>query len=244
MPNRHQRDTLIKLAIDESQVAQLKQHDCPNGVVQPDAYSIEWLQHIIDFWYHKLPFSAGVDDIQLNIPALTTAIPVPENFILDVRNGYVRQCTDSVYSMGRMIRIPLQKWLNRDLMYQGQISNTTNSVPNFYMIQGSNIKVTPQSSIARNARLWYYFLPPVLQSNDRPLFPNDYVLIEYLKIRALEWCRVYEPGTAQKFCDKIVLGMKAAGLMNEPEDDEIPFDTLTYKSGYSNGASYAWMGPQ
>lgn len=243
MPNRYLRDELIKISIDQSQVAQLKQHDCPNGVVQPDAFSIQWLQDIIDFWYHMRPFGAGVDDIPLNIPSHTTAIPLPSNFILDVRNGYVRQTTESPYSMGRMIRLPLQKWLNRDLMCQGQLSATSNSVPNFYMVQGSTIKVTPQSSIDRNARLWYYFLPPALNSNDKPLFPNDYVIIEYLKIRALEWCRVYEPGTAQKFCDKIVGGMKAAGLLNEPEDDEIPFDTLTYKSGYGRNTPYSWMGP-
>lgn len=239
MPNRYCRDELIVTALNMSQAVQLIRHDCPDGVVQIDAYSIQWLQDIIDFWYHMVPFSSGVTDIQLNIPAHTTEIPVPENFILDVRNGYIIQQTDSLTSKRRMIRVPLQKWINRDLSYQGQTADSSI----FYMVQGRVIKVTPQSSTVKQARLWYYFLPPALYSEEKPLFPNDYVIVEYLRIRALEWCRHFEPGTAQKFCDKIVGGMKAAGLMNEPETDEIPFDELTYHP-HGRIDAYSWLGPR
>jgi len=42
--------------------------------------------------------------------------------------------------------------------------------------------------------------------------------------------------------------MKAAGLMNEPEDDEIPFDDLTFRKRSSVSLlqqnTYAWMGQQ
>lgn len=109
------------------------------------------------------------------------------------------------------------------------------------MVQGRVIKVTPQSSVAKTARLWYYFLPPTLDSDDVPLFPSDYVLIEYVRIRALEWCGHFDVGTSQTFCDKIVGSMKSAGLMNEPEDEEIPFDTMAQRRSGSN--SYSWMGP-
>ncbi len=80
-----------------------------------------------------------------------------------------------------------------------------------------------------------------------PDFPSDYVCIEYIRIRAREWANVIDIGTAKMFCDKVVSGMKAAGLMNEPEDDEVPFDTLVFRNKgnmgmYSN--SYSWLGPQ
>lgn len=239
MPNRYKRDELISTALNMSQVVQLIKHDCPDGVVQTEAYSIQWLQDIIDFWYHMVPFSSGVTMVQLNIPAHTNAIPVPDDFILDVRNGYLIQTTEDSNSKRRMIRVPLQKWINRDLHAQGQSAN--HSV--FYMVQGRTIKVTPAGNVDRNAWLWYYFLPPTLLSNDTPLFPNDYVMTEYLRIRALEWCGSFEPGTAQKFCDKVVGGMKAAGLMNESEDDEIPFDTLVHIP-HGRYDAYAWLGPR
>lgn len=241
MPNRYNRDELIKIALDMAQVPNLKQHDCPNGVVQTDAYAVQWLQDIMDFWYHMVPFSGGVTDISLPIPALTTEIALPDDFILDVRNGYIIQRTEDVRSNVRLMRVPLQKWLNRDLYYQGQPIANSNTVSLFYMVQGRVIKVTPQNSVAKVARLWYYFLPPVLDSDDIPLFPSDYVLIEYVRIRALEWCGHSDIGTSQMFCDKIVGSMKSAGLMNEPEDDEIPFDTIAQRQ--TNRNVYSWMGP-
>jgi hypothetical protein len=128
-------------------------------------------------------------------------------------------------------------------MYQRQAATVL--YPSFYMIQGSTMKVTPTPTITATGTLWYYQLPPALQADDKPLFPNDYVCIEYIRIRALEWSRIVDPGTAQKFCEKIVGGMKAAGLMNEPEDDEIPFDEQVYSKGGRYGSnSYSWMEPR
>jgi hypothetical protein len=68
--------------------------------------------------------------------------------------------------------------------------------------------------------------------------------VEYLRIRMLEWAHLFEPGTAQKFCDKIVAGMRAGGLMNEPEDDAIPMDEESFGRSAHHWNSYAaWMGP-
>lgn len=243
MPNRYERDELIRIALNMAQVPNLQQHDIPDGVVQPDAYSIQWLQDILDFWYHMVPFSSTVVKVSITIPANTTEILLPTDFILDVRNGLITQTHDNVNSKKRLIRVPLQKWINRDLYYTNltDFSQVSNRHPLFYMIQGLYAKVTPQAAISRASELWYYALPAALASNEKPIFPNDYVITEYIRIRALEWCHAFEPGTAQKFCDKIVAGMRAGGLLNEPEDDEIPFDTLVY-SHPGNQQGYAWMG--
>jgi hypothetical protein len=237
MVNRYCRDELITKALSMAQVTQLEQHDTPNGVVENDAYTIGWLQEILDFWYHMVPFSARVERTQLNIPAETQEITVPDGFILDVKDGYIVQKTEQEDSQARLRRVSLQKWINRDLYYQG----TSESHPIFYMVKGSRISVTPRCNTARNAWLWYYKLPDPLQSDDLPDHPSDYVLLEYLRIRALEWCRAYEPGTAQEFCKKIVSSMQASGLFNEPEDDEIPFNTMVHVPRY-HGNTYAWMG--
>lgn len=253
MPNRYSRDELIKIALSMAQLPNLDIHDIPNGVVQPDAYAIQWLQDILDFWYHMVPFSSTVTATPLNCTANVGTISLPSDFILDVRNGYlVQTIPGNTTSYKRVYRVPFQKFLNRVLYYQ----TTVNALyPHFYTILGETdlvpgishtqtIQVTPVPSINTVGKLWYYKLPPKLQSNTIPDFPTDYVCEEYIRIRALEFVRIFEPGTAQKFCDKMVAGMKANGLMNEPEDDEIPFDELTFKGRGSNlyNSTYAWMG--
>lgn len=234
MSNRYARDELIRIGLDMASVPNLKYHDCPDGVVLDSAYSIQWLQDIIDFWYHMVPFSSGVQFVELNIPALTSSIAVPGDFILDVRDGYIVQTTPDVSSKKRMQRLPLQKWITCDLSCQGKPAS--HSI--YYMIQGNNIRVSPMSSSIQRAWLWYYFLPASLRSTDKPPFLSDYVLIEYIRIRALEWCGHFPPGTAQKFCDNIVSQMRSSGLMNEAENDDIPVaDSRSYAS-----SRYSWMG--
>ena len=247
MPNRYVRDELIGIALDQAVLPNLKIHDMPDGVVQPDAYSIQWLQDILDFWYHMVPFSATVDYVTLNAVANQDYILLPTDFILDVRNGYVVETVPGdTTSLRRRERVSLQKFINRQLYHQ---KTTSATYPSFYCIVGDDattqqqkLKITPTPSMATQGKLWYYKLPTKLNSNDKPKFPNDYVCIEYVRIRAKEWANIFEPGTAQKFCDKIVAGMKAAGLMNEPEDDEIPMDTLYYHKSRGEFATYAWMG--
>lgn len=246
MPNRYVRDELIMIALNMAQLPNLNVHDIPNGVVQQDAFAIQWLQDILDFWYHMVPFSAAVTSVPLHCTANSDSVILPSDFILDVRNGYlVQTIVGDALSLRRRIRIPLQKFINKKIGYQKAADV---KFPSFYCIQDIDtatqqqlMKVTPTPNVATQGQLWYYQLPAVLSASDKPRFPNDYVCLEYIRIRALEWARVFDPGTAHKFCEKIVSGMKAAGLMNEPEDDEVPFDDLVYnRGGLGNG--YQWMG--
>lgn len=249
MPNRYTRDEIIKIALDMAQLPNISIHDIPNGVVQSDAFSIQWLQDILDFWYHMVPFSATVTSTTLNCVANQSYVNLPSDFILDVRNGYlVETVANDTLSKRRLHRVPLQKFINRRLHSQ----RSTNIIhPYFYCIHDEDttlkvqrLHVSPTPTQNVNGELYYYKLPARLEANDRPKTVNDYVCIEYIRIRALEMARVFEPGTAHKFCDKIVAGMKAAGLMNEPEDDEIPMDELVYRSGGGGYNTYSWMGPR
>jgi len=253
MSNRYTRDQLIKIAIDMAHLPNLEVNDMPDGVVLPNALSIQWLQDIIDFWYHMVPFSTTVVRTQLNFSANVESYPLPDNFILDVRNGYmVNTITDDPLSLVRTHRVVLQKYLNRKVRYQ----KATNVLkPDYYCVAGvsstpgtvgrQQLNVMPIPTVSGYGELWYYALPAALEADDKPLFPNDYVCTEYIRVRALEWAHLYDPGTAQKFCDKLIAGMKAAGLMHEPEDDEIPFDDLRFRrGGYGNvEATYGWLGP-
>jgi hypothetical protein len=253
MPNRYCRDQLIKIALDMALLPNLEHHDIPDGVVMPNAFSIQWLQDIIDFWYHMVPFSATVGHTILNCTANCDTIVLPSDFILDVKNRYhVQTVPGNNRSYKKTFRLPLQQFLNAQLGWQTNTGTVFN--PQLYTICGDDgnpltqyqtMLVTPTPTIATQGILWYYRLPPVLTAIQRPKFPSDYVCIEYIRIRAVEWAGIMQPGTAYKFCDKVVSAMKVAGLMNEPEDNEVPLDPVVYRASGDNAAlnNYSWMGP-
>src|SRR5712671_5942079 len=218
MPCRYVRDELIAIALNMVQLPNLEIHDMPNGVVMQDAFCIRWLQDILDFWFHISPFSATVDKVQLNCVANNSEVILPADFIIDVRNGYlVQTIAGNKTSYRRLLRLPLQKFINRQI--QSQNISSAIPYPSFYCIAGDDgveltqyqtMLVVPTPTVATQGQLWYYRLPPVLSARTKPKLPDDYVAIEYLRIRALEWAHIYEPGTAHKFCNKIVADMKSA----------------------------------
>ena len=247
MPNRHSRDKLINIALNIAQLDNLVVHDCPHGVVQSDAFSLQWLQDILDFWYHMVPFSSTVVQAQLNATANQDYIILPEDFIVDVRHGYlVETIPGDPLTMQRRLRLPFQRFLSRSI---GNQRSSNGNFPTHYCVNGRNaedrqlLRITPTPTIATVGAIWYYQMPPLLSAGDKPAFPSDYVIVEYIRIRALEWARILEPGTAVTFCDKIIKAMKANGLMNEPEDDEISNDETRYPVTSSDGLeAYRWMG--
>lgn len=251
MPNRYSRDELIIIAINMVQLSNLETHDAPLGVVQSNAFSIKWLQDILDFWYHIMPFSATVVDVPISCTANSDIIVLPSDFILDVRNGLeVQTVPGDVNSYKKKWRLPLQKFRNKRLEHQGA---TGVNFPEYYCVVGDDgvvatqyqrMRITPTPSIATLCKLWYYKLPPVITATQKPKFPDDYACIEYIRLRALEWAGINTPGTAQKFCTSIVAKYKASGLLNEPEDDEIPLDEQVYRHGGRQFSHTAWMGPR
>jgi len=253
--NRYTRDQICGFALDMAQLPNLDAKDRPSGTIVAGAFTPQWLQDVIDFWFHMVPFSATVKTATGTISANADHIVLPSDFVLDVRNGLTVQTIqgDSL-TYKRTVRVPLQKWINRNLASQ---KTTDVKYPTYYTVWGDDaltstqyqfMYLAPIPTITVPYKLYYYALPAVLTGSQKPKVPNDYVCIEYVRIRALEWARVYDVGTAQRFCDKIVGGMKAAGLMNEPEDDEIPFNDLVYRRRDSatllSQSTYAWMGNQ
>jgi hypothetical protein len=251
MPNRYCRDELINVMIGMAQLPNLQVHDAPNGVVQQDAFAIQWLQDILDFWFHMVPFSATVKHQSITCTAHNEEIIMPSDFILDVRNGLeVQTIPGDSTSYKRKGRVPLQKFINRRLENQ-----TTHDVkyPEFYCIVGDDdnittqyqtMMITPTPSINTQCYLWYYSLPARLEANQKPKFPSDQVCLDYLRLRALEWAGLLDPGTANKYSLKIIADMKASGLMNEPEDDEIPMDEQVYQRRGWGSNRNNWMGRQ
>lgn len=252
MPNRYTRDQLILNMLDLVQNANLTQSEAPGGVVQPHAMSIQWLQDILDFMYHKSPFSSTVAHMALDCPAFADTLTLPEDFILDVRDGYlVRHIEADPQSMMRVYRRSFQDFLDQRLGMQKLRSGGPGGYvpPQYYCIveraangqQLMQLAPIPQTFVS--GQLWYYQLPPILGATDKPTFPSDQVIIEYMRIRALEWMGLADVGTSLKYEEKLVAGLKSAGLLNEPERTQMPYDTLNYRYGNRTGSPFAWVGP-
>lgn len=247
--NRYSRDELIRIALDMAQVSGLSNHDVPDGVVQPDAFSLQWLQDIVDWWYHTVPFSVTVKRLPLNCVANQNYIEMPQDFIVDVRNGYrVQTIVGDIYSLKRSKRVDYQKFMNWEDYYR-RSANVL--FPMLYCVIGvtsngrQQMLITPTPTVSTVGELSYYALPPLLQAGDVPMFPADKITIEYIRIRALEFSRIYDPGTAERYCDRLLNAAKASGLMNEPESDDLPLDDLSYRSNqlHNQYSPYTWMGP-
>jgi hypothetical protein len=253
MPNRLVRDQIILEVVEMVNLGNFRTATAPHGVVLQHAPAIGWLQYIVDFYHHTVPFSSTVK-LLTPLPCIARQdyLTLPDDFIVDMRNGYVVQTIPSdTNSLQRTHRVSSQKFLTRKLWGQ-RATNIT--YPIFYNIVGKEptsdaqrMVITPTPTINTVGYLCYYALPPVMAAGDKPGIPNaDYICTEYVRIRAMEWANLYEPGTAQKFTDKLVVVLKAGGLLNEPEDDDVPFDDLTFIPGsYSQGYDvFSMMGPR
>jgi hypothetical protein len=251
VPNRYCRDELILNMLLLVQNANLEQDEAPGGVVQPQAMSIQWLQDILDFCYHKSPFSSTITHVDFPCSGFSDTLILPADFILDVRDGYlVRNVASDGQSLQRVYRRAFQDFLDQRLGMQRQrIRPGDYTIPQYYSVverdpQGHQLmQITPVPQGLVNGVLWYYQLPPRLGPSDKPVFPSDQVIIEYMRIRALEWMGLADVGTSLKYEEKLVAGMKAAGLLNEPERTQFPFDTMNYRQGNFRGSPFAWIGP-
>jgi hypothetical protein len=252
MSCRYTRDQLIYHALKQAQLPNLEVHDMPDGVVLQDAYMIQWLQEILDYWYHHCPFQMTVSRLTLNCVPQSNHLILPEDFMIDVRDGYlVQTIPGDSQTLKRTKRTSFQKLLNRELSNQ-KLDKV--NFPEFYCIIGSNndpihpqqiMEVAPVPSIATQGILCYYKRPASLEAHHRPSLPDDHCAIEYLRIRAYEFVGMQGVpiGSAKKYCGQLLGEWKAAGLLSEPEDDEIPMDTQVYRNiggGYMH--PYNWMG--
>lgn len=242
---RYTRDELIVQGLELSGSPTLLQHDVPNGIVRQDAFSIRWLQNALDMCYRKYPFSStiltasmslGIGSNELVLSADNTKF-LPTDFILDVRDGLIVQISNQEY---RMQRISYQYYLN----YRIQNTNNNNSTRTYcYTIVGNKILVWPMVNVGLNITLHYYALPAVLQSNDYPDFPDEWVLVEYVRLKALEWTRSLDLGTAERFMTEALAKLRASGLLHDSEYDVVPIKNNQVFLNDNIYNRYSWMGP-
>src|SRR6266851_96647 len=169
----------------------------------------------------------------------TGLIPLPADFILDVRDGlYLLNTSNPTTNNARLRRLSYQKMLSR------LVTVPTAGVPVRYTVLPPNIRVWRTPDISYNAVLAYYARPAVGVSSTVFNFPDDVTLIEYVRLRGLEWIREAktEAGAALKYAEGRVADFRKAGLGHEPEDDTIPFDGDQFIV-MADQSSAQWLGP-
>jgi hypothetical protein len=209
--NRLTRDQILIRALDLADSAVLDNHDRPSGTILSSAFSIGWLQEALDYFAKKFPFSQDITSTPVNIAEGDTSFSAPADFVLDYKNGLVLPD-----DQGRAQR--------RGLSYLLNFSGTSKGAPRFYAIRGSTIELRPKADKAYAATFWYYSLPAVLDAATVPQFPDDSVLTDYVMIKAQEYHRLVQPGSARAYADKVIKELQAAGIGNEAEEDQIELD--------------------
>lgn len=246
-----QRDQILNTALDLVGAPSLNTNDRPSSTIlntsqadgRPTALTVGWLRDILNVFAERYPWAQYIKTATITIAGGTaTFTALPSDFILDVRDGIYLPAQGATAAI-RLMRTSWQKMIDRQVYIVGP------GAPKRYTIlnPGStgitpNVQIWPTPDVNYTATLAYYSRPSVLNPTDVPAFPSDEVLIEYIRIKGLEWVRAVELGSAQKYAEARLADVRKAGLGFEPEDDTIPFDRNQFLlAGDPN--SWSWLGP-
>jgi len=229
--NRHTRDEIINRGLDLADSAALDQHDRPAGVVDSGAFSINWLQDVIDMFAKEFPFSATISPTPdtVTFSAGASTFSAPSLMIKDYRNGILL-----ANNAGRLQRKSL------DVLLNVRTGSGARGKPLIYALAGSTFHFRPEADVEYTGTLWSYKLPSVLASSTVPDFPDESILVDYIWLKAQEWHRLVQAGTAYNFARDQIKKLIAAGVGNEAEPDDIPYDSDF--AGPFDQDPNAWMG--
>lgn len=230
--NRLDRDSLIKRALNILDNPALDAKNRPTGSVVSTAPMIEWLQDGLDHVLHLWPWGATVTKTTFTLAVDANTATQPSDFILDYKNGIRFVTTGS--DKFRVHRRGLDRVLSLDPSRKGR--------PRYYVVRKTDILFWPKSDVSRDGELYYYALPATLGATDKPIFPSDWVLTEYLRLRGLEWVKAVPATTAMIYLNQYVADLQKSGLGTEQEAEDIELDP-DYAPGMSRDEDpLAWLG--
>ena len=196
-------------------------------------------------FHRKYPFASDIQNVAVTVQGNNTDLVLasdntkylPADFMLDVRDGIVITISNRTF---RLKRKSFQYWLS---IYNAFLNTTTANLSSggVYTIINNMFKVAPLITAAQAATLWYYALPAVMTASSIPNFPDDWTLIEFVRLKALEWTRGIDVGVAQIYMQKELARLKSSGLLNDAEYDTIPLENNQVVPNTVNRNS--WMGP-
>ena len=229
--NRLTRDQIIGKALDLADSPTLDEKNRSDGsAIDTTAPAIEWLQQGVDLFYTLYPQAGTVTSTSIAIVAGTTSYAMPSDLILTYQNGIVL-ATDK------------KRLSKRSLSYVLNLDQTRTGTPKFYREEPPNWKIWPEPDKAYTGTAYYHKMPAALATGTVPTFPSDFLLVEYLHIKMKEWLNAVPKGSALQFALNIVSKFVKAGIINQLEEEQIPFDREAFPGGGSYpGSQYDWMG--
>ena len=229
--NRLSRDNILKKALDLADSPTLNEKNRSDGsLIDATAMVIEWLQEGIDYFYTLYPLAGLTTFANFTIAAATTVYALPTDTLKVYRDGLVLP-SDSI------------RVAKKSLSFILGLSLTRVGPPQYYVEAYPNIQLWPIPDKAYSASIAYYKMPPALINTEVPAFPSDYVLVEYVHLKCKEWLEAIPKGSAMEFAKAQVSELRKAGIMDQLEEDVIPFDRSAFPGGGSRaGSTYDWMG--
>lgn len=234
--NRLSRDMIISEALNMIDSPALDHKDRPGGILQPNAMSITWLQEGLDYIQRNYPIGGQItnDDWVLSSGAITTT--VPDNYLIDFENGIM--ITSPTHVRRRLIRTPMDTMMNYNLRNTG-----STGTPSRYTITGTSITYDITAKETYTGIFKYYKLAAPMQPDTVPTFPDDFMLVEYVRLRGLEWQGQAEKGAAMTYAYGLIGRLTASGLAQEAQRTSFPLDpTIFHPSGNTQYGGSAWLG--
>ena len=238
--NRLSRDEVIHAGLDLADKPSLDEHDRPGGVVLENAHAVGWLQRGLDLAHRLYPFAGALARQIITLQTGVDTYTLATDFNVDVRDGMT--VTDAQITQ-RAFRSSLENLLNYQI--SSGVNPPTRRSPVGYIISPPAVFVYPTPDRAYTATLWYYKMPSVMSHGAIiPTFPDDNVLVKYLYWEALEWSKMAEPGTAEKYLTTAIGMLQQAGHGREPVRVDIPLDPHVIRQGSMArpDQGYDWMG--
>lgn len=228
--NRLSRDEILHRGLTLADIPSLDQHDRPRGVIVEGAYSIAWLQDGLDLAHHLWPTAGLLKQLTIAFVVGQQIYSLASDHVEDKRDGLILSPgTSGVSVSGQAFRTNLEELIR--LQSQAQ-SNPTQfrNVPTRYVCIPPDLYTWPIPDRAYGGTLWYYSLPTIMTDGAKvPTFPSDFVLVEYVRLRAQEHSHLLEPGVSIAYMKKAIGDLHTAGLGNEAEiQGPVPLDRKTF----------------
>jgi len=218
---------------------ELDQHDRPTATILSTAFSINWLQRVLDTMHQEFPWAGTIASTTGSLSTLNTTGLAPTDFILDVRDGFLLNVGTG--STKALIRRNFQDIMQYQ-SFNNQGGTPVQGEPGLYAFTGRDLRldITPRQTYTYT--LWYYAMPATLAGGTTvPNFPSDHLMIDFVYMRALEWARKIPQGTAMKYLREVEIpALRTSNLGQEPEADHIPLDRLQFRG--ARRRPWDWMG--
>jgi len=227
--NRYTRDQLLIRALNLVDSAAIDQHDRPAGTIAAGAFSVDWLQDALDMFVTAFPISGTLSGEPITLAEGTVTSTLPALTIKDYKDGVMLPD-----NKGRLARRSL------DFLLNVPTGSNSRGKPAVYAIQGNTLHFRPEARETYQATIWVYKMPAVLTGAVVPVFPSDFVLVQYVWLAAQEWHRLIPSGTAYEYARTMIAKLQAEGIGNESEIDQVPFGP-EFAGGMSADPT-AWMG--